>query len=116
MWLYNVCGEDGDYRVVREDGSVRARRKRLRHAEEVAKCLNFGNSYPKERVQILRDHSPLHIEERETKKFPYFIVDKYGTMIKCFKYRHLAKWWLRSYQNREPVKSEVEPQGDSLRG
>lgn len=116
VWLYNICGEDGNYRIVREDGSVRARRKRWTHAEEVRYCMLMGERYPKERVQILRDHAELKMLYDETKKFPYFLVDKYGVVIKSFKYKHLAKWWLDEYRSRKPVKSEVAPQGDSIRG
>ena len=116
MWLYDVHKKGSEFHIVREDCSVRAKRKRLTHAIQVRDALLFGEKYPTERQQVLRDRADLHIEDREELKMRYLIVDSFGVVVRYFKYRHLADWWLKNYRSQKPVRAEAGPESDNQRG
>jgi hypothetical protein len=103
MLLYDIINEgmrdgDGPFRVEREDGKRVTVRARIAHAIEVRDALLFGNEYPTEAQQIIRDHAKLFLREDPKMKRPFKLVDSFGVVVRRFKYDYLAKWWLKQYR------------------
>lgn len=104
MYMHHVERRGDSYVVVREDGFRRASRKRLRHANEVCDALIMGDPRVTEADQIIRDLKPLVLREMTGDGGrPWAVVDRLGVVVRRFKYKFKARWWLNEYNSKRDI-------------
>jgi hypothetical protein len=105
-WRVEKDKKTGGYRVCTMHSSKdRAHRWKLSHANEVADYKNMGWKPPQERKQCIRDLHAAKLINTGSGKRPWQVVTcKHGVVLRKFKIKFKAVWWLQKYQKWRELK------------